>query len=169
MKPIVTVCGLGPGDVELVTEQTKAAIAASSPATSFVRTRRHPSASLMERAQSFDAVYDSGEDLDAVYRRIADDLVAAATANGEALYAVPGSPLVLERAVRYLRSRDEVEVRLLPAVSFLDASWAELAIDPVEAGVRLIDGHTFATSAAGQTGPLLVAHAHAPWVLSALS
>ena len=166
MKPIVTVCGLGPGDVELVTEQTKAAIAASSPATSFVRTRRHPSASLMERAQSFDAVYDSGEDLDAVYRRIADDLVAAATANGEALYAVPGSPLVLERAVRYLRSRDEVDVRLLPAVSFLDASWAELAIDPVEAGVRLIDGHTFATSAAGQTGPLLVAHAHAPWVLS---
>lgn len=166
MKPIVTVCGLGPGDVELVTDQTKNAIAAASPEASFVRTRRHPAAVLMDHAQSFDAVYDSGDDLDSVYRQIADDLVAAAVAHGGALYAVPGSPLVLERAVRYLRARDEIEVLLLPAVSFLDASWAELAVDPVEAGVRLIDGHTFATSAAGQTGPLLVAHAHAPWVLS---
>jgi len=166
MKPTVTVCGLGPGDVELVTQQTRAAIAAADPAASFVRTRRHPSATLMAHAHAFDAVYDSGDELDEVYRRIADDLVTAATSHGQALYAVPGSPLVLERAVRYLRDRDEVDVQLLPAVSFLDASWAELAIDPVEAGVRLIDGHTFATSAAGQTGPLLVAHAHAPWVLS---
>lgn len=166
MKPVVTVCGLGPGDVELVTDQTRSAIAAADPAASFVRTRRHPSAVLMEHAESFDSLYDSGDELDAVYRRIADELVAAATAHGAALYAVPGSPLVLERAVRYLRGRDEIEIRLLPAVSFLDASWAELAVDPVEAGVRLVDGHTFATSAAGQTGPLLVAHAHAPWVLS---
>lgn len=166
MKPTVTVCGLGPGGVDLVTDQTKNAIAVAPPSASFVRTRRHPSASLMAHGQSFDAVYDSGDELDAVYRRIADEVVAAALSHGEALYAVPGSPLVLERAVRYLRSRDEIEVRLLPAVSFLDASWAELAVDPVEAGVRLVDGHTFATSAAGQSGPLLVAHAHAPWVLS---
>lgn len=166
MKPIVTVCGLGPGDVDLVTDQTKQAIAAAPPGASFVRTRRHPAAVLMNQARSFDEVYDRGDDLDAVYRQIADEVVAAATTNGSALYAVPGSPLVLERAVRYLRSRDEIEVVLLPALSFLDTAWAELAIDPVEAGVRLIDGHTFATSAAGQTGPLLVAHAHAPWVLS---
>jgi len=87
------------------------------------------------------------------------------------VYAVPGSPLVLERAVRYLRSHDKVEsgeidLDILPALSFLDTSWAALQIDPIEAGVRLIDGHTFATSAAGHAGPLLVAHAHAPWVLS---
>jgi tetrapyrrole methylase family protein/MazG family protein len=55
---------------------------------------------------------------------------------------------------------------LLPAVSFLDATWAALAIDPVEAGVRLVDGHRFATEAAGERGPLLVAHTHANWVLS---
>ncbi len=32
--------------------------------------------------------------------------------------------------------------------------------------MRLVDGHEFATAAAGQTGPLLVAHTHANWVLS---
>lgn len=166
MLPSITVCGLGPGGEDLVTEQTKRAISNADPAASFVRTRRHPSASLMSHASSFDDVYDAGEELDAVYRRIADDLASTATSHGAALYAVPGSPLVLERAVNYLRVRDDVRIELLPALSFLDASWAALGIDPVEAGVRLIDGHTFATSAAGQTGPLLVAHAHARWVLS---
>ena len=51
-------------------------------------------------------------------------------------------------------------------MSFLDVAYARLGIDPVEAGVRLVDGHEFATAAAGERGPLLVAHAHANWVLS---
>ena len=45
-------------------------------------------------------------------------------------------------------------------------AWARLGIDPVETGVRLVDGHEFATAAAGTTGALLVAHTHANWVLS---
>ena len=34
-------------------------------------------------------------------------------------------------------------------MSFLDLVWARLGIDPVESAVRLIDGHEFATAAAG--------------------
>jgi tetrapyrrole methylase family protein/MazG family protein len=45
-------------------------------------------------------------------------------------------------------------------------AWARLGIDPVEAGVRLVDGHEFATAAAGATGALLITHTHANWVLS---
>ncbi|MEY4174954.1 MAG: hypothetical protein RI900_2119, partial [Actinomycetota bacterium] len=41
-----------------------------------------------------------------------------------------------------------------------------LGIDPVEEGVRMVDGHVFATAAAGHTGPMLITHAHANWVLS---
>ncbi len=92
--------------------------------------------------------------------------MAAAAAHGEILYAVPGSPLVLERTVRHLRGRDDIDLVVLPAMSFLDVAWARLGIDPVEAGVRLVDGHDFATAAAGERGPLLVAHTHANWVLS---
>jgi tetrapyrrole methylase family protein/MazG family protein len=162
----VTVCGLGPGGVDLVTEQTRAAIADHADEVSFVRTRRHPSAELMARATSFDSVYDDGASLDEVYRTIAQSVGDAARASGSALYAVPGSPLVLERAVHLLRTVPDLEVDVLPAVSFLDAAWSELGIDPVEASVRLVDGHVFAESAAGERGPLLVAHAHAKWVLS---
>ena len=74
--------------------------------------------------------------------------------------------MVLERSVRHLRGDDRVDVSLVPALSFLDVAWARLGIDPVEESVRLIDGHTFARDAAGERGPLLVAHAHARWVLS---
>ena len=85
------------------------------------------------------------------------------------VYAVPGSPLVLERTVELVREAAtdmDLELEILPAVSFLDTVWSRLQVDPIEAGVRLIDGHVFATAAAGQTGPLLVAHAHANHVLS---
>jgi tetrapyrrole methylase family protein/MazG family protein len=68
--------------------------------------------------------------------------------------------------VRHLRERTEIDCVILPAMSFLDVAWARLGIDPVEAGIRLVDGHNFATAAAGERGPLLVAHTHANWVLS---
>ena len=38
-----------------------------------------------------------------------------------------------------------IELVVLPAMSFLDVAWARLGIDPVEAGVALVDGHEFAT------------------------
>jgi tetrapyrrole methylase family protein/MazG family protein len=73
---------------------------------------------------------------------------------------------VLERTVAHLRTRDDVDVELTPAMSFLDVAWARLAIDPVEAGVTLVDGHESATAAADVTGAALIAHTHANWVLS---
>ena len=79
---------------------------------------------------------------------------------------MPGSPYVLERSVRHLLTDERVTVRIVPGLSFLDLAYGRLGIDPVEAGVRLVDGHEFAEAAAGERGPLLVAHAHAPWVLS---
>lgn len=169
--PSVVVVGLGPGDPALVTAGTSGAISRIS--VRFLRTARHPSASLVLEAAggatTFDEVYDAAATFDEVYEHIADALIRAAHQSNEVLYAVPGSPLVLERSVRILLERaaqEDVDVQVHPAVSFLDAAWTALGIDPVDAGVRLIDGHRFATEAAGEHGPLLVAHTHANWVLS---
>lgn len=162
--PRIVVVGLGPGNDSLVTTQTLEAIARVR--VRFLRTARHPSAHLVGGAESFDHVYDAATSFDEVYATIADSLVGAAHEHGEVLYAVPGSPLVLERTVHHLRGRTDVDVDVLPAVSFLDEAWRALGIDPVENGVRLVDAHQFATSAAGHTGPMLVAHTHANWVLS---
>ncbi|MFP5488862.1 MAG: MazG family protein, partial [Acidimicrobiia bacterium] len=160
----IVVVGLGPGGPDHVSAETVSAIERIP--HRFLRTAVHPSASLVPDATTFDEVYDRAERFEDVYAEIADRLVVAADEHGEILYAVPGSPLVLERTVSALRSDDRVDVEILPAMSFLDVAWARLGIDPVEAGVRLIDGHEFTTAAAGHTGALLVAHTHANWVLS---
>jgi len=169
--PRIVIVGIGPGDPGLVTTATLDEIARIP--RRFLRTSRHPSASLVldapGNAVTFDAKYESAATFDEVYDAIADELVRAATAHDEVLYAVPGSPLVLERSVHILRERagaSGVDTHILPAISFLDATWVALSIDPVEAGVRLVDGHRFASEAAGERGPLLVAHTHANWVLS---
>ncbi len=164
VTPRIVVVGLGPGGHDHVTDETRRAIERIG--HRYLRTTVHPSADLVPEAVAFDHLYDTADTFDDVYVEITAALVSAAEEHGEILYAVPGSPLVLERTVRYLRDRNDVEVVLLPAMSFLDLAWARLGVDPVEAGVRLVDGHEFATAAAGERGPLLVAHAHADWVLS---
>ena len=162
--PSVVVVGLGPGSPEHVTVETLAAIERIP--QRFLRTRRHPSAHLVPGATALDEVYESAESLDDVYTELADRIVRAAIDRGEVLYAVPGSPLVLERSVRHLIADERVECTVLPALSFLDVAYARLGIDPVDVGLRLVDGHEFAVAAAGERGPLLVAHTHANWVLS---
>jgi tetrapyrrole methylase family protein/MazG family protein len=164
VKPVVAVVGLGPGGAEYVTGHTLDVIAAHD--HRYLRTARHPSAHLVPHAVAFDDEYESADTFDGVYSAITERLVAAASEHGRVLYAVPGSPLVLERTVRALRDDPRVDCELHPAMSFLDLVWPRLGIDPVEAGVTLVDGHVFSTAAAGNTGPMLITHTHANWVLS---
>jgi tetrapyrrole methylase family protein/MazG family protein len=174
----ITICGLGPGGVGRITDETASLLAGHERV--LLRTARHPGIEHLVadietgRVGSFDHLYEQGASFDEVYRAITDEVLAQARSTGHVVYAVPGSPLVLERSVRHLRAAGAaegteaapVDIELLPAVSFLDEVWARLAVDPVDDGVRLVDGLRFAVDAADQRGPLLVAHTHARWVLS---
>jgi tetrapyrrole methylase family protein/MazG family protein len=172
VKPTVVVVGLGPAGPDLLTTATVDAVAAIS--HRFLRTSRHPAAVAVtgagdgdgDRTMSFDDLYESASTLEEVYAGIVDALAEAAAEHGTVLYAVPGSPLVAERAVELLLGDDRVDVRLLPALSFLDLAWAALRVDPVACGVRVVDGRRFAVEAAGERGPLLVAQCDTRQVLS---
>jgi tetrapyrrole methylase family protein/MazG family protein len=148
------VVGLGPAGPDLVTAATHDAIARVP--QRFLRTGRHPSAGIVGEAPTFDRLYDEADSIDAVYAGIADALITAAAEHDEVLYAVPGSPVVAERSVELLLADDRVAVDVVPALSFVDLAWVRLGIDPVERGVRLVDGHRFGIEAAGERGPLLV-------------
>ncbi|MEL7157885.1 MAG: SAM-dependent methyltransferase, partial [Actinomycetota bacterium] len=163
MNHRLTICGLGPGGPDQLTAGTRDAL--DRPGRIFLRTSRHPTADLVATEDTFDHLYEEADTFDEVYAGIVERLLAA-LADGPVTYVVPGSPLVLERSVRGLLDDDRLDVEVVPALSFLDLAWARLAIDPVEEAVRLVDGHRFATEAAGERGPLLVAHTHASWVLS---
>jgi tetrapyrrole methylase family protein/MazG family protein len=178
----VVVVGLGPAGAELVPEGSRRALAGA--ARAFVRTARHPAVDAISRLcpgglESCDRLYEAAGTVDEVYEAIVEEVVAAAlaVAGPEApragdragpyvAYAVPGSPFVAERAVVMMRGDERVAVEVVAAPSFLDLAWDRLGVDPVAAGVRLVDGAAFATEAAGERGPLLVAQCHSRQVLS---
>lgn len=163
-RPVVHVVGLGPGGPDLVTAGTLALI--DRVPDRFLRTTRHPAATVMEGDASFDHLYESATTIEGVYRGIVDALVDAAGERGEVLYAVPGSPVVAEHTVGLLLADERVRTVCHPALSFLDLTWVRLGVDPVERGARLVDGHRFGVEAAGERGPLLVAQCDSTFVLS---
>src|SRR5262245_57742723 len=164
--PRVVVVGLGPAGADLVLPAALDAFARV--ATRFARTARHPAIDdLAARGvtfESLDRLYDEGDDFDTVYSAIASYVVDAAHMHGEVVYAVPGSPNVAEKTVLLLRAAN-VEVEIVPGVSFADLAWARLGIDPL-GGVRVVDARAFAVEAAGMGGPRLLAQADTTFVLS---
>jgi tetrapyrrole methylase family protein/MazG family protein len=163
---VVVVVGLGPAGADLLAPAALTALRSVPAEARFLRTTVHPAAAAVEGATSFDHRYDSAADVAEVYAGIVDDLAAAAHAHGRVVYAVPGSPLVAEHTVELLRAHPEVVLEIVPSLSFLDLCWARLGVDPLAAGVRLVDGHRFAVEAAGERGPLLVAQLDSAFVLS---
>lgn len=162
--------GLGPAGADLVPDATRLALAGA--ARAFVRTRRHPAAVVAgPEVASFDDDYEAATDFESLYRHIAATVADAALAHagdGHVCYLVPGSPLVAERTVALLKADERVDVRVVPAPSFLDLAWDRLGVDPLAAGVRIVDGADFAVQAAGERGPLLVGQCHSREVLSAV-
>ncbi len=153
--PRIDVVGLGPAGGDLITAGTLALLA-SAPRV-FLRTGRHPAADAVDGAQTFDHHYESADTFEDVYRAIVADLINAAVSGGPVAYAVPGSPTVAERTVVLLTEdprvvAGEVTVVVHPSVSFLDLAFARLGVDPVDAGVRLVDAGRFAVDAAGSAG-----------------
>lgn len=162
--PVVEVVGLGPAGPELTTFHTKRLI--DEIPRRYVRTLRHPAAAGLTAVESCDDLYESAERLEDVYGGIVDRLAAAAERWGRVVYAVPGSPCVAERSVRLLQDDPRVEARVHSAMSFVELAWSRLGIDPLEAGVRLVDGRRFAVEAAGERGPFLAAQCDSPVWLS---
>ncbi len=133
---MITVVGLGPAGLDRV-PVGNLAVLEDPAATVFVRTLRHPAATELarrRRVQSCDDLYESSDDFDEVYHQIVERLVAQP---GPVVYGVPGSPSMGERSVELLRARAEIEI--LGAESFLDLVFESTGIDPLAAGVRVMD------------------------------
>lgn len=165
----IDVIGLGPAGPDLLTAGTLALV--EEIPHRWLRTSRHPAASAVD-APSFDAHYEAHDTFAQVYEAIVADLVAAARESGRVLYAVPGSPWVAEHTVELLAALSDdpatadIDVVIHPALSFVDLTWVVLGIDPIADGVRIVDGHRFASEAAGDRGPLLISQCHDQATLS---
>ncbi|MEO9180710.1 MAG: MazG nucleotide pyrophosphohydrolase domain-containing protein [Acidimicrobiales bacterium] len=168
MTPVVRVVGLGPSDVQLLTQRTLELLR-DAPVVR-LRTRVHPAAAPFLDVLSYDEWYESAESFDALYEAICDDLVTLANTSptSEVVYAVPGSPVVAERTVELLRLRGDVTIICEPAVSVIDVACAALGRDPMSSGLRIVDALGSIEPLRGP-GPLLVLQTYSSEVLATLA
>ncbi|MBW3114716.1 nucleoside triphosphate pyrophosphohydrolase [Bacillus sp. MCCB 382] len=139
----ITIVGLGAGDLEQLPLGVYRRIKSSSHL--YLRTDRHPVVKdlLSEGVtfQSFDAVYEKHDQFDLVYEEIVRELVAASERHS-LVYAVPGHPLVAEKAVQmllHLHGEGKIHVEIGGGQSFIDALFASVGADPID-GFQLLDG-----------------------------
>ena len=139
----ITVVGLGPGRFGLITLESMEAMASGR--SLLLRTAVHPSVAELKRRgvpfTSYDSWYEKAQSFEELYHAIAEDLAARARAGEEIVYAVPGSPFVAERTVLFLRercAREDLELSILPGMSFVETLYGSLGIDPVE-GLLILD------------------------------
>jgi tetrapyrrole methylase family protein / MazG family protein len=160
------VVGLGPAGTAYLTGEVRSLMAGAR--QTFLRTARHPAAEELAEFVALDHIYESADTFAQVYGAIVEELVAAAMAHAPEpiVYAVPGSPLVAERTVELLRLDRRVDLTVVPGLSFLDLAWERLGLDPLAAGVRLVDAEQFGEVATGDMGPWLVAQCWSQALLS---
>ena len=140
---MIKIIGLGPGDKNALTIGTIYELENNK--NIFLRTEKHPTVEYLKEKRiifnTYDNVYESIENFDQVYSNIANDLIEKHKELGDLIYAVPGHPLVAEKSVFNLINlckMSDIEYRILPAVSFIDAMIDSLKIDPIE-GLKVID------------------------------
>jgi tetrapyrrole methylase family protein/MazG family protein len=139
----ITVVGLGPAGLDRLRSHELAVLVDPS-ATVIVRTAEHPAASdlaALRPVVTCDDLYEAGADFDEVYEAIVERVVCASL-QGSAVYAVPGSAIVGERAVARLVAAAEsrgIPCILIPGESFIDAACAAVGIDPIADGLQILD------------------------------
>ncbi len=138
---MITITGLGPGGLDRVPSPVRDMLL-DADLQVVVRTAHHPAASELAELRQVvfcDDLYESGSSFEEVYQAIARRVIRA-SADGPVVYAVPGSPIIGEFAVRRILEMAE-EVEVIPAESFVDAILAEVGYDPLDRGLQVLNGH----------------------------
>ena len=135
----LTIVGLGPGHVEDLTRRAWRALETAQ--VVYLRTSQHPCVpDLPQNAEyrSFDDVYESTGDFGQIYSTIVAQVLKAAKV-GDAVYAVPGDPLVGEATVtRLLAEAGDVTVEIVSGISFVEPTLRLLHVDALD-GLQVFD------------------------------
>lgn len=160
---MITVVGLGPGSLSRVPTSVRE-ILLDLEVSLILRTDQHPAAAEllgMRDATTCDDLYEAADQFDDVYDQIVERLLEHP---GDVVYAVPGSPTVGEFAVRRLVGlTDDVEV--IPGESFVDAVLEQVAYDPLDRGLQILNGHDLPDPLVLDK-PTIVAHVDRPEILA---
>lgn len=137
----ISIVGLGPGDYSLISQGALEVLQSSSKIV--LRTEKHPTVDRLKdtiKYTSLDYFYDKEENFENVYSKISEFIINLSQ-EGDLVYAVPGHPRVAEKTVSMIESmakEQNIEVETIASMSFVDAMFNYLAIDPAD-GFKLVD------------------------------
>lgn len=162
---MIKVIGLGPGSLDRVASPVRDLLV--DPVTTVVcRTAHHPAAAELAQLRPVidcDDLYEGADRFDDLYQAIADRVIAAAR-RGPVIYAVPGSPLIGEFAVRKILAAGGT-VDLVPGESFVDAILHAVGYDPLDRGLQILNGHALPDPLVLDK-PTVIAHLDRPEVMA---
>jgi len=169
--PGITIVGLGPGDPGALTQAARQVLEAATEV--YLRTRRHPTVAALPAhliVHDFDYVYEHAPDFASVYETIAAEVLRLGAQPLGVVYAVPGHPLIGEESVTLILAgarEHQLPVRLVEGLSFVDAACTALGLDPLTAGLQLVDATTLAAHD-GPLAPPLTLDPHTPLLVAQL-
>ena len=137
----ITIVGLGPGSVELLTREAWKILTTSQKV--YFRTLEHPCiAELPKNIEkiSFDYIYDRSDSFEEVFADIVNELLSLGK-NEEVVYAVPGHPFIAESSVTLLVKAAEeakIPVRVVAGLSYVELCLTAVQVDGIE-GLQLFD------------------------------
>jgi tetrapyrrole methylase family protein/MazG family protein len=143
----ITIIGLGPGNIELLTKQSWDWI--NQLDMIYLRTAQHPAVAGFPnglKIKSFDEYYQQFSEFEKVYEKIVDSIIEIASDGSSVTYAVPGHPFVAEvtSPLIYKKAKElNIPVRVFEAVSFLEPIFTALEVDPFS-GITLLDAFDIA-------------------------
>ena len=157
---MISIVGLGPGAVRDLSLRAWDKLRDAE--VLYLRTAQHPCVEALSvncKVVSFDDVYQQVERFEDVYAEIAARILRIAREEGEAVYAVPGDPLIGEASVTRimeLARAESIEVEIINGISFVEPCLTLLGIDALD-GLQVLDALTVADGYHPQINPALPA------------
>lgn len=164
----ISILGLGPGDYSLISQGVLEKLKNSS--NIYFRTEKHPVVSKLKETinfESLDYFYDKEKDFESVYENISNHIINLAKEK-DIVYAVPGHPRVAEKTVSIienLATKNNLEVETIASMSFVDAMFDYLKIDPSE-GFKLVDAFEIENSYIDTNTQLIITQVYDEFIAS---
>lgn len=168
----ITLLGLGPGDVNLLTRQAWDVL--ENAHEIYLRTDHHPVVTGFPaglQVHSFDDLYENGDTFELVYQAIVERVLELGRRSQGVVYAVPGHPYIAEATSTEIARRAKAQgipVRIVEGLSFLEPTFTALDVDPFPQ-IALVDGLELAAAHAPSfppDAPALIAQLHSRSVVS---
>jgi len=148
-QPGITIIGLGPGDPMLITREAWGVL--NDVKEIYLRTSEHPAVDGFPKGliiHSFDYLYEENIEFEQVYEEIVETVLDLGHRDSGVVYGIPGHPLIAEATSPEIirrAQRDGIPVKILEGMSFFEAAFGLLGIDPLPQ-TSLIDGLELAIS-----------------------